>query len=547
MKKLMILLVLLVAVIGPAAAQDDPDFGTLLAAIDAAGLTETLATGGPFTVFAPTNTAFELALAELGLTADDLLADTDTLTQILLYHVVEDEFPAEAIVTVAQASGDGGFPLITLGGESVTVTLDGNTPVLNGSARVIAADNISSNGVIHAIDRVLLPPSLAPNADTPDELAEAPPTDAEDAEDVATPEAEADAAEDTDTVPIEPPSEQTILDIALATDELSTLVAAAQATGLDSALGTSSGNFTVFAPTNAAFETLLADAGLTLDDLLADRATLTNIVSYHVSEGGQTAEELTTLVSESGGQAVVDTFLGLPMPVELADGALVLNGQGVGVATADEVASNGVVHIIDGVLLPDIPLPLLDEAETGEDAEAGNAEPTPTAEALTEDTTEGDAPAGVGDPATVTMADYVASDANLSTLLAAAQSVGFTETLAADGPFMLFAPTNAAFDATLADLGLTVDDLLADPATLTDILTLHVVESASTLDDITLFVDAQGGTAEIQPLNAQPLTLSLEGDALLISGTASVTQPNISVSNGIIHVIDAVLLPASLS
>ena len=127
-------------------------FTTLVAAVQAAGLDETLANQGPFTVFAPTDDAFAAALDALGLTADELLADTDTLTAILTYHVIDGEVPAETVLTLD------GQNATTLNGADVSITIDGETVMVN-DATVTAVDIAADNGIIHVIDSVLLPPT----------------------------------------------------------------------------------------------------------------------------------------------------------------------------------------------------------------------------------------------------------------------------------------------------------------------------------------------------------------------------------------------------
>jgi uncharacterized surface protein with fasciclin (FAS1) repeats len=128
------------------------DFTTLVAAVEAAGLEGTLQGDGPFTVFAPTDEAFAALLTELDVTAEELLADTELLTSVLTYHVVEGEVPAEDVVTLD------GEMVETVNGASVTITVDGDAVMVN-DANVIATDVFASNGVIHVIDAVLLPPS----------------------------------------------------------------------------------------------------------------------------------------------------------------------------------------------------------------------------------------------------------------------------------------------------------------------------------------------------------------------------------------------------
>ena len=126
------------------------EFPTLVAAVKAAGLLDTLKSEGPFTVFAPTEEAFAAALEALGLTAGELLADVDTLTAVLTYHVVPGRVMAGDLV------GAMAMPVATVNGADITITEDGGTVSVNG-AHVVSADIEASNGVVHAIDQVLLP------------------------------------------------------------------------------------------------------------------------------------------------------------------------------------------------------------------------------------------------------------------------------------------------------------------------------------------------------------------------------------------------------
>ncbi len=145
-----------------------------------------------------------------------------------------------------------------------------------------------------------------------------------------------------------------ILDTALSNPDLSILVAALDAVNLTDVMH-SEGDFTVFAPTNIAFAAALDTLGITEADLLADTETLNNILLYHVLDGTQTAEDLSTVIMEAEGeQAVteleVPTLQGEPVILSLADDELLINGAGV--SEADIAASNGVIHVIDAVLLP---------------------------------------------------------------------------------------------------------------------------------------------------------------------------------------------------
>lgn len=135
-------------------AADTPGFETLVAAITAADLGETLSGEGPFTVFAPTDDAFD-ALPEGLLDALLLPENQDTLTQILTYHVVSGEVPSDQVTE---------GPVETVEGESIEVSIPDGTVTLNGTATVTTVDVEASNGVIHVIDGVLVPPSVDVNA-----------------------------------------------------------------------------------------------------------------------------------------------------------------------------------------------------------------------------------------------------------------------------------------------------------------------------------------------------------------------------------------------
>jgi len=127
-------------------------FPTLVAAVQAAGLVETLSGDGPFTVLAPTEDAFADLLAMLGMPAEAVLGNVELLTSVLTYHVLPVEAPAEVVVSLD------GQSVTTANGAEVTITVDGSTVMVN-DATVVATDIKASNGVIHVIDKVLFPPS----------------------------------------------------------------------------------------------------------------------------------------------------------------------------------------------------------------------------------------------------------------------------------------------------------------------------------------------------------------------------------------------------
>lgn len=326
MRKLLQLVVVLalalsLAPVQPAFAQDADivdtavaagSFNTLVTAVQAAGLVDTLKGEGPFTVFAPTDEAFAKLPAEVLAAA---LADPEgLLTQVLLYHVV----PGKVMSTDLSD----GLEATTVQGEAVTFTIaDGKAMVNN--ANIVAADVEASNGVIHVIDTVILPPSIvAAAAATEEAVAEATATPAPAEEAMA----EAAMAD--------------IVDTAVAAGSFNTLVAAVQAAGLVDALK-GEGPFTVFAPTDDAFAKLPQS---TIDALLADpTGDLTQILLYHVVPGKVMAADLS-----DGLQAT--TLQGGAVTFKLSDGGAMVNDANI-VAT-DIETSNGVIHVIDSVILP---------------------------------------------------------------------------------------------------------------------------------------------------------------------------------------------------
>jgi uncharacterized surface protein with fasciclin (FAS1) repeats len=273
-------------------ATEAGSFGTLLTAVEAAGLVETLQGAGPFTVFAPTDAAFAALPAGA---LESLLGDNAALTDVLLYHVVSGEVRAADVVGLSSAS--------TVQGSEITITLDGAAVVLNGLSTVVTTDIETSNGVIHVIDTVLLPP--------------------------------ADEAMDE---PME--SFGTINDVATEAGSFGTLGIALEAAGLVE-MFQGEGPFTVFAPTDEAFAALPEG---TLEALLADIPTLTDILLYHAVAGEVLAADVVGLESAT-------TVQGGDIAISFDGTTVSLNGNATVVIT-DILADNGVIHVIDQVILP---------------------------------------------------------------------------------------------------------------------------------------------------------------------------------------------------
>jgi transforming growth factor-beta-induced protein len=285
------------------------NFTTLVAAVEAAGLVEALSGEGPFTVFAPTDEAFA-ALPEG--TVEALLADpSGDLTQILLYHVISGQVMAADVTDGLEAE--------TLQGSTVTFMVMADGVMIN-EANIVATDIETSNGVIHVIDAVILPPAGEEAA-------------AEEAAAEATPEAAEEAME-------EATAEMNIVETAIAAGSFTTLVAAVEAAGLVEALS-GEGPFTVFAPTDEAFAALPEG---TVEALLADPSgDLTQILLYHVISGQVMAADVTDGLEAETLQGAPVTFM------VMADGVMINEAN---IVATDIVASNGVIHVIDAVILP---------------------------------------------------------------------------------------------------------------------------------------------------------------------------------------------------
>ena len=269
-------------------ASDDDSFSILVEALNKAGLVSTLDGEGPYTVFAPTNEAFENLFATLGVNGiDDLSAEA--LTPILLYHVVNTSAMSTDLANGYITSMSTFTPENT--GASILVNVDDGV-MLNGGSTVVSADIEASNGVIHVIDEVILPPS--------------------------------------------------VVDIATANPSFSILVEALAKADLVGAL-TEEGPFTVFAPTNAAFEALFDELSVDgISDISVE--TLEPILLYHVLGDNVTSSEVT-----SGMVPTLNTSAQLK--IDVSDMGVKLDDN-AHVTTLDVQGTNGVIHAIDQVVLP---------------------------------------------------------------------------------------------------------------------------------------------------------------------------------------------------
>ena len=423
-------------------AQGNSNLTSLVAALTKfPDLVTTLSgTGDDYTVFAPTNAAFADFLEAIGQSSIDDVPES-VLRDVLEYHVV-----AGSAVTSGELSNG---EVATAGGEDIMVSVSGGV-TLNDDASVVTADIGATNGVVHVIDAVLVPPSMAPVVGT-------------------------------------------IVAPAYFNKDFTTLVAAVQAASpsIMEALLSSSAK-TLFAPTNEAF----VAAGIAS---LPDQATLDAVLSYHVLG----AEVMAADIAE--GPSPAETLNGM---IYLSNGAsgVFINGTSEVIST-DIQASNGVVHVIDRTLLP--PSETIASIVTGYANDAENPEFTQLLAAVARTSGQG------------------AND-----LLAA---------VSGEGDLTVFAPTDAAFQELLTALGVeSVDDIPLE--TLIAVLKHHVVAARRFSTDLaTGPVETLNGNVAVDlGVNPPTLTGSSGGSNVAELQTSLL---NIHATNGVIHVIDKVLLP----
>ena len=426
MKLKFLLLVLLISTLRMVQAQtvvdvivNSPNHNTLEAAVGAAGLVNTLNGAGPFTVFAPTDAAF--AALPSG-TVETLLQDPQgLLTNILLNHV--------AGANVLSSGLTNGQSIVTLNsGKTVKVTIN-NDGVFIDNAKVTVADIQTDNGVVHVIDAVLLPSN-------------------------------------------------TVVDVIIGSANHNTLEAAISAAGLINTLN-GAGPFTVFAPTDAAFAALPAG---TVEALLADpQGALTQVLLYHATSETVTSDDIIEFYSD---------FPYLQMRNEktitfkvTSEGVFINNAK---VTVADIETDNGIVHVIDAVLIaPDS-----------------------------------------------TIIDVVRNSSSHTILETLLDEAEFSFPLEGFGPFTLFAPTDAAISALPGEL---IQQLLNDPGLLEDVLAYHVAGGQALSTNLS-------NEQVIRTLLDKNIKVTINNGDVFIND-AKVIVADIITDNGVVHVIDAVLLP----
>jgi len=473
----------------PANAQATGMHDSLVAALSHANLVTALQAEGPFTVFAPTDAAF--AAAGIDLADFDTDAENATLEDILLYHVYSG--------SVASSAVSDGLSVEMLNGDNASFTVANGT-VMIGDATVTTPDVTASNGIIHVIDTVLMPP-----ADVVD--------------------------------PVDIPT------VASSTGVHDSLVAALVQAGLVETLQ-GDGPFTVFAPTDQAF----ADAGIDLTsfDTPEENETLANILLYHVYAGAVPSSAVTDELSVKMVNGDMATF-GVDSTGAVTVGTANVTG-------ADVEASNGIIHVIDAVLMPPA-------GEICYNMVSHTINPTATNDVCNSYTyVENYSMAGqtiTGCYNTVTHAVSNVSQAECSaytwtpavdlattaaattihtSLVAALTVAELTATLSGTTDYTVFAPSDDAFAA--AGIDLSSFDTPEEIAILANILLYHVVPGT------TLSSDLPAGMTNVTAANEDTLLIHVEGSSVMVGESmANVTLADVPASNGVIHVIDQVLMP----
>ena len=473
----------------PANAQATGVHDSLVAALAHTNLVAALQADGPFTVFAPTDAAF--AAAGIDLADFDTDEENNTLADILLYHVYNG--------SVAAADVTDGLTVEMLNGDDATFAVTNGNVVVE-SANVTTADVIASNGIIHVIDAVMMPP--------------------------------VDVVEPTLNIP----------ETAQSTGVHGSLVAALAQAGLVETLQ-GDGPFTVFAPTDEAF----AAAGIDLStfDTPEENATLSDILLYHVYSGAVASSAVTDGLAVTMVNGDKATF-------SVANGVVSVGGANV--TGADVATTNGIIHVIDKVLMPppgDICYNVITHTIV---AGASNVECN-SYMYVENYSMMGQTITGCYNTVTHAVANIsqvqcngymwtpavsIAMTAGATTihtsLVAALTVADLVTTLSGTDEYTVFAPTDAAFAAAGIDLDSFTTD--AEIAVLADILLYHVVAGT------TMSGDLADGVNTVTAANGDTLDITVSSTGVTVGASnAAVTLADVPASNGVIHVIDAVLTP----
>ena len=409
-------------------------------------------------IAAPTNDAFAELEPEI---VSNLMTDEwkTHLQSLILYHAVE----SGAFSAYNDDDDTSSVTLTTLNGEDITITYTDDRDVFINNDALVVDDFVACESLVDVIDKVLLPSWV----------------------------------------------ENSIVDRAIADEELSILVNLVVQAELDEILS-SSGPYTVLAPSNDAFRELLASPSV--DPSNVDINLIKGLLTFHVLDGIYSADEIVDglELATLQGDAVVFAVDG---DVVTVNGSLVTD--------VDILANNGIIHKIDGVLIPNISIPTVETPDSSTIETTIEPVESPSVAAPSETEILG------------TIVDVASADEKFSILVDAVVYTGLAETLSSAGPFTVFAPTNDVWTKALTN----PDDItVLDADTLKEILLYHTVSGTYTAADITdglTLTTVQGETIEF----------SIDGDVVMINDDVMITGTDILASNGVIHTIDNILFP----
>jgi transforming growth factor-beta-induced protein len=294
--------------------------------------------------------------------------------------------------------------------------------------------------------------------------------------------------DDEDDNNVDPVESNTIVDVASSDDDFSILVEALIQTGLDDALANENASYTVFAPTNAAFASLLTELGVeSLEDIPSE--TLSAVLLYHVLDGEATSSAVTTGYYSTLSAGPVEGYT-LSMYIDMEETEI---NSRASIVDTDIMADNGVIHVIDKVVLP------------------------------------------------LSITGHAVANEGFSSLAAAVTKADLAGTLDSDEvTFTVFAPVNAAFDELFSNLGVTLDDLSA--VDLSPILLYHVVDAFVPAAEV-----VSGYVPTLSQGQEQSVSLQISaGDGVMLNGSSNVVVTDVVATNGIIHAIDEVVLPPTV-
>lgn len=273
----------------------------------------------------------------------------------------------------------------------------------------------------------------------------------------------------------------------------------------------SSGQFTIFVPNDGAFITLTNDIERSLNDLFGNPVLMERLLTYHVVPGRITSDQIL-----NNGAGVLESVNGaaLTFGYNNVTSRITINNGAASIEQPDIVLGNGIVHVIDNVLIsPDV-----NEMLTNPDAFAPVEEATPV-RSISE-----------------------ISQNNFVVLTEAVQAAGLQDELAS-GQYTLFAPNDGAFTTLLNELDMSYEEFLSNPQLLEQVLSYHMVPSVVTAEDI------QDGVSSLTTVNGANLSFGFDNTVSRMTingGEASIEAPNLFASNGVVHVIDNVLLPPQI-